>query len=278
MNSNRRRNNNSIMTMMLLYQLFVTANESGIPPVTLFSIGGQVLLFLGIITVPWNDPSEICLSYTKIWHWRDYKRLLFGAFVHADSYHLYYNMISFMWKGKTLEILYGSGYFAFMLIVFTALTNIAYIFMNYALGILLMDESFFYSCAVGFSGTLFALKVVTTSLLDSNYGFANKWGVWLELGYISLITPNASFVGHLAGILVGFAYVQGPLKPFMRSIWSVVMAIWESFNPPNQRNQEEYYDESERFRREQQRRYANQGYNNYENQFRRRPGFSFGGF
>lgn len=102
-------------------------------------------------------------------------------------------------------------------------------------------------------------------------------GVWIELLYISFITPNTSLVGHLAGILVGFFYVSGPLKPFMVAIWSVVMSIWQAVNPPNpnQRAQDNY-DESERFRREQQRRYADQNYysQNYS-QFRRRPAFGF---
>lgn len=72
------------------------------------------------------------------------------------------------------------------------------------------------------TGTLFALKVVTTSLMESSFGLSSsvtKWGVWFELLYISFITPNTSFVGHLAGILVGFLYTKGPLKPIMLSIW-----------------------------------------------------------
>lgn len=61
-------------------------------------------------------------------------------------------MLSLLAKGRTLEKLYGSGYFAFMLIVFTAFTNVTYLLLNYALAILLWDSSFYYSCAVGFSG------------------------------------------------------------------------------------------------------------------------------
>lgn len=61
-------------------------------------------------------------------------------------------MMSLMAKGRTLEKLYGSGYFAFMVLVFTAITNVTYLLLNYCLAILLMDSSFYYSCAVGFSG------------------------------------------------------------------------------------------------------------------------------
>ena len=49
--------------------------------------------------MPWSMPSEICLSVDKIWYYKDYKRLIFGAFEHGDDFHLYYNMLSFMWKG-----------------------------------------------------------------------------------------------------------------------------------------------------------------------------------
>ena len=64
--------------------------------------------------------------------------------------------------------------------------------------------------------------MVTTSLLEASFGLSSsmtKWGVWIELLYISFITPNTSFVGHLAGILVGFLYTKGPLKAVMLNIW-----------------------------------------------------------
>lgn len=43
----------------------------------------------------------------------------------------------------------------------------------------------------------------------------SKYVVWAELLLIQLLTPNASFVGHLAGILVGLFYIYGPLKKIM---------------------------------------------------------------
>ena len=111
-----------------------------------------------------------------------------------------------MWKGKTLEKVFGSGYFAFICIVFTLLVNLVYLVLNYLLSYLLMDRTFMFSCAVGFSGTIFALKVLSTSLWESTlpqyvFGipFSGRWAVWGELVLISLVTPNASFVGHLAG-------------------------------------------------------------------------------
>lgn len=39
--------------------------------------------------------------------------------------------------------------------------------------------------------------------------FPTQHAAWLELVLISMITPNASFLGHLAGILAGFLYMHG---------------------------------------------------------------------
>eukprot|EP00597_Dinobryon_sp_UTEXLB2267_P014340 CAMPEP_0170121204 /NCGR_PEP_ID=MMETSP0020_2-20130122/15715_1 /TAXON_ID=98059 /ORGANISM="Dinobryon sp., Strain UTEXLB2267" /LENGTH=137 /DNA_ID=CAMNT_0010351447 /DNA_START=539 /DNA_END=949 /DNA_ORIENTATION=+ len=35
-----------------------------------------------------------------------------------------------------------------------------------------------------------------------------KYACWVELVVISLITPNASFIGHLSGILAGMIYLK----------------------------------------------------------------------
>ena len=39
-----------------------------------------------------------------------------------------------------------------------------------------------------------------------------RWAVWAELVLIHVLVPGASFIGHLAGILVGLAYTYGPLE------------------------------------------------------------------
>jgi hypothetical protein len=86
-----------------------------------------------------------------------------------------------------------------------------------------IDESLsgFHSCAVGFSAVLFALKYVLNQTLSSSsshpqssilYGLPIplKYACWAELVIISMVTPNASFVGHLSGILAGILYCHGP--------------------------------------------------------------------
>ena len=80
-------------------------------------------------------------------------------------------------------------------------------------------------CAVGFSGVLFALKVLVNHHFSDpdetshTFGFdiPKKAAVWTELLIIQLIVPKASFLGHLAGILAGFVYLHGT-KPFKMAL------------------------------------------------------------
>eukprot|EP00486_Rosalina_sp_Unknown_P015431 CAMPEP_0201596184 /NCGR_PEP_ID=MMETSP0190_2-20130828/192950_1 /ASSEMBLY_ACC=CAM_ASM_000263 /TAXON_ID=37353 /ORGANISM="Rosalina sp." /LENGTH=156 /DNA_ID=CAMNT_0048056439 /DNA_START=451 /DNA_END=924 /DNA_ORIENTATION=- len=105
-------------------------------------------------------------------------------------------------------------------------------------------DSTYGSCAVGFSGVLFSLKVVL------NYGSAGhstffgltlptKYLCWFELILISLISPHSSFLGHLCGIGVGFMFVAGIFEPIFKI--TDQLGIDEAFS----RLQEQYnYDEN----------------------------------
>ena len=176
---------------------------------------------MGLIPVPW-DAASVCLSAQAILKWKEYERLVLSAFEHGDDIHLYYNMLSFLSKGRSLEQHFGSPYFAYLLAVFTVLTSGAYVGLEVLATELTGDRQHYKTCAIGFSGVIFALKVLTTHYWETGqyrryFGIrvSGKYAVWLELVAIQLMVPNASFVGHLAGILVGVAYTQGPLKFIM---------------------------------------------------------------
>lgn len=63
-------------------------------------------------------------------------------------------------------------------------------------------------------GVLFALKVITTAETPSGTAYImgmpvpSKYAAWAELLAIHLLVPNASFMGHLAGILAGCLYTS----------------------------------------------------------------------
>lgn len=64
------------------------------------------------------------------------------------------------------------------------------------------------------SGVLFALKVITMKESEPrmvNVGgilVPSRYAAWVELIVIHLLVPNASFMGHLAGIIAGVIYTS----------------------------------------------------------------------
>lgn len=157
--------------------------------------------------------------------------MLWAPFLHADEYHLYYNLVSLLWKGAQLEPVLGSLYFL-ALVIELGLTSaglylgLAYFLAGKGTGWFSMRRGFHRrrtngllgSCAVGFSGILFGLK----SILHHNapgwtvvagFRLPIRYVAWVELVIAQLVSPEASFVGHLCGILAGLIhiYVSRPL-------------------------------------------------------------------
>ena len=219
------RRGQNLGLFLLLMQVMNIGIEN-IPPVTLISTIAQVVIFLELGNVyRWfPSPSHVCISAFNILDRQEWKRMILGSLYHADDFHLYYNMVSFLWKGRQLERRFGSVYFGFLLVIFTVLTSIVYVAINVIMSEVFDDRSYRMQCAVGFSGVIFALKVLVTHYSPSGMQYIfgaipvpSKYIFWAELVLIQIITPNASFVGHLAGILVGLAYTKGPLKIIMDS-------------------------------------------------------------
>eukprot|EP00057_Strongylocentrotus_purpuratus_P030011 XP_780455.2 PREDICTED: rhomboid-related protein 4 [Strongylocentrotus purpuratus] len=223
--------------LLLLHQLYRVGFDR-IPPVTLATIVANVLIYLRVLN-PYiktviRSPSiqNICVSSAHVWYKGDWPRLFLAAWFHLDDFHLYFNMVSFVWKGISLERKFGSPYFAYLIVVFCFLTNGLLVALNVGLAELLEDSSHIVSCAAGFSGVLFALKVLTTTYTPVQsqrimglFSVPSRWACWVELVLIQLIVPRASFTGHLAGILVGLAYVKGPLKLLMDALWNLFTTV-----------------------------------------------------
>lgn len=209
-----------------LLQALTSSNQ--FLPVTFGAVAINILAFLqpkiGRFQFHWPRVSDACVSTDAVWFDGDWKRLVLASFFHLDEWHIYYNMASFVWKGLSLEKDMGSGYFCTLLAVFVLLTNIVYCVLQYIAVLMFHDYSYLYHCAAGFSAVIFAVKVITTYRLPGGISYVmdilpvpNRLAVWAELIVISILIPNVSFVGHLAGILVGMAYVSGPLKTIIDS-------------------------------------------------------------
>lgn len=213
--------------LLLLAERLHSVGLENVGPVTLLTILGQTLLFMGIINPPWHG-HNVCLSAESILRRKSYSRLFLSAIEHTDDIHLYYNMVSFLFKGRTLEQRFGSVKFFILLVIFTLAESLTYVGLAVAAAEYYESYSYMRQCAIGFSGVIFALKVLTTHYERSYYSnvlfftVPSKYAVWAELIVIHILVPHSSFIGHLAGILVGLAYVHGPLRAVVDGIYSAI--------------------------------------------------------
>ncbi|XP_029373019.1 rhomboid-related protein 4 [Echeneis naucrates] len=214
----RSRQRTSHLGLLLLASQLFQVGLDNIPPVTLAVLALNVYLYL----FPAAPLMKTCVSVQQAYWLNDWRRLLLSPLHHVDDWHLYFNMASFLWKGIRLERRLGGAWFVYLLSVFSLLTGLVYLVLEALLTELTQDHSYSMSCAVGFSGVLFALKVLCNHYhpggVTSVMGIPvpNQYSSWVELVLIHITSPGTSFVGHLAGILVGLLYTSGPLKTIMK--------------------------------------------------------------
>jgi len=221
-----RRGTPDAMLLLLLAQLYTQVERLPIkPPVTLALAALQVLAHVRPDLAP--PLGQVCLAPRAIvaalrrghgaFNAEVPLRLLGSSFMHADDFHLFYNIGSLLWKGCQLEQALGPQ-------LFLELTTIALVLAS-ALAVAFhaaFDAAGWHAlgsldaCSVGFSGVLFAYKYVLTfdargeTVIHHIFRVPAKHAAWAELVLISLLSPRASFAGHLAGIAAGAVYVHTP--------------------------------------------------------------------
>nr|XP_048720327.1 rhomboid-related protein 4 isoform X3 [Caretta caretta] len=94
----RRQRGVDVGLILLLSQVFQFGLEN-IPPVTLGTLALNVFLFLK----PLKPLLKVCISVDQSYYQKDWQRLLLAPVHHADDWHLYFNMVSLLWKGIKLE-------------------------------------------------------------------------------------------------------------------------------------------------------------------------------
>ncbi|KAG1710984.1 hypothetical protein DVH05_013704 [Phytophthora capsici] len=184
------------------------------PPVTL----GLMALMYGLHFQKMQTP-ELFAPYSLcpdrvLSNW-DFKRIVGSALIHGDEWHLYHNMVSFLWKGYNLEYKLGSLRFLLTIGYLLMLSHVLVVVVALVLATGFQMPGPLHQCSVGFSGVLFALKVLlnhNSPAFSSLYGFQvpTKYAAWLELVVIHFLVPRSSFIGHMCGILAGYIFVYSP--------------------------------------------------------------------
>lgn len=212
----RQRQRGDGMAWILMFTLFQQIQRLPYkPPITLALVALQcgIFFFPNDLNIP--SVERVCLIPAAVLQSGDVVRLLGSAFIHADAYHLYYNMVSFIWKGVHLEQAYGSHNYGVMIASLLLLSHTLIVGVSYMLASTIGMSHLLTTCAVGFSAVIFALKTVLNYRAQGGTSYVMgipipvKYAAWAELVLIQLITPQASFVGHLCGILAGIMWIYG---------------------------------------------------------------------
>eukprot|EP00898_Chlorokybus_atmophyticus_P006557 jgi/Chlat1/6902/Chrsp52S06579 len=213
----RRGLRDPYLLMLILHTVQQVMRLERKPPVTLALVALNVAVYYRPRELKALVPSleQTCLNPHLVVKNTDVRRLLLSAFVHGDEYHLVYNMVSLVWKGIQLENTIGSERFLQLVGTLLLMSHGLVVGVSYIVAAFFgMPEPYYHSCMVGFSAVLFALKIVLNhnspaSTRVMGFTLPTRYACWAELLYIQLVTPRASFIGHLCGILAGLLYVYG---------------------------------------------------------------------
>ncbi|KAL3623472.1 Rhomboid-like protein 15 [Castilleja foliolosa] len=190
----------------------------GIPFLTSAIVVVCGIIYLVCLLVGYDSFVEVCfLPSAVVSHFQVY-RIYTAILFHGSFLHVLFNMMALTPMGSELERIMGSIRLLYIIILLAVSNAILHLVIA-----LLVAHNPFHSdqylmdqCSIGFSGILFSMIVIETSLSGvqsrSFFGLFNvpaKWYVWILLGVFQLLMTNVSFLGHLCGILSGYAYIFG---------------------------------------------------------------------
>ncbi|XP_020597518.1 RHOMBOID-like protein 13 [Phalaenopsis equestris] len=181
--------------------------------------------------------SQVGLSYDSAIEGQ-YWRVITSAFSHVSVLHLVFNMNA-LWSLGVVEQLGHIGlgvefylmYTLVLLILSGLLVLGAYhiLIQKFKLEYFRRVTAVGYSCVVFGWMTILAVKQPSTKLnLFGVLSLPISFAPFESLIFTSIIVPQASFVGHLSGIIVGYSIGWGLIQG-MNNYWAVTMLGWIIF-------------------------------------------------
>ncbi|CAH9089069.1 unnamed protein product [Cuscuta epithymum] len=190
----------------------------GIPFFTSTIIITCGVIYLVCLLIGYDSFAEVCFSPSEVISHFEVYRIFSSVFFHGSILHVLFNMLAFVPLGSELERIMGSIRLVYIVVLLAASNALIHLLMALAIAHNPFHSypDLLYECAIGFSGILFSMIVIETSLSGiqsrSVFGLFNvpaKWYALVLLVVFELLMPNVSFLGHLSGILSGFAYTNG---------------------------------------------------------------------
>ncbi|XP_062005010.1 rhomboid-like protein 15 isoform X1 [Rosa rugosa] len=190
----------------------------GLPFLTSAVVFVCTTIYLVCLLAGYDSFYEICFLPSAVISRFQVYRIFTAILFHGSLLHVLFNMMALVPLGSELERIMGSVrllYIIIMLATTNALLHLL-IALLVAYNPIKPFEYLMHECAIGFSGILFSMIVIETSLSGQQYrsvfGLFNvpaKWYAWILLVVFQLVMSNVSLLGHLCGILSGFAYSYG---------------------------------------------------------------------
>ncbi|XP_058094217.1 RHOMBOID-like protein 13 [Magnolia sinica] len=164
-------------------------------------------------------------------HWR----LITSAFSHISVLHLVFNM-SALWSLGVVEQLghvgLGIEFYLHYTLVLVVLSGLLVLGAYHVLIQRFKIEYFRRVTAVGYSCVVFGWMTILSMKQPSSkldlFGFLSlpiSFAPFESLIFTSIIVPQASFLGHLSGIIVGYAIGWGLIHG-MNNYWAISMLGW----------------------------------------------------
>ncbi|KAG9140850.1 hypothetical protein Leryth_010382 [Lithospermum erythrorhizon] len=222
----------------------------GIPFLTSTIVVVCSLIYLVCLLVGYDSFAEVCFWPSAVFSRFQVHRIFTSILFHGSILHVLFNMTALVPLGSELERITGSVrlfYITILLATSNALLHLL-IALVIAYNPLKPYDYFMNECAIGFSGILFSMIVIETSLSGAQsrsflglFNVPAKWYAWILLVVFQLLMTNISFLGHLCGILSGFAYTYGlfnvliPGTSFFASIESsswLCTSFWKHLGSP----------------------------------------------
>ncbi|KAL2613588.1 hypothetical protein R1flu_025280 [Riccia fluitans] len=179
--------------------------------------------------------SDLGLSYETVVSGGQHWRLLTSSFSHVSFLHLVFNMSS-LWSLGVIESLPQLGlgirfYLHYTLVLLTASSLVVLglyhvLIHRFKLAFYRRVAAVGYSCVVFGWMTILSVKHPSTKLeLFGLLSLPISYAPFESLVFTSIIVPQASFLGHLSGILVGYLIAWNVFQG-MTDFWAVAISGW----------------------------------------------------
>ncbi|EFJ40799.1 hypothetical protein VOLCADRAFT_99376 [Volvox carteri f. nagariensis] len=199
---------------------------NGLPLCTKATFSLIMGIFIVQLLTGWYGSQSTAVSLVPHAVLYDYQvyRFFTAVLVHGGLLHVTFNMLAFVPIGASLERAAGTWQLLHFMLLSCFLEGVIYAVVSGLLAASGLVHGALFHGAVGFSGVIFGLLVWDSALLSSSSSSSHRsifglfhvpapWYPWVLLLLCQLMLPEASLLGHLAGLLVGQLWVWGYLRP-----------------------------------------------------------------